>query len=321
MINDKTKQNKNSFLKLTKINILFFLLIIFFFIQKKNDIKKKGNKKKKSEIKVGMCTIAKKENRYIKYFVEFYKNLGYNHIFFYDNNDEGDESISDLQIVKEGVKTGFISITKFNKKKKRFITGSYYDCYEKHNLEFDWISFFDIDEFLILEPNNSSIQGFLSNPLFNNCESVKFNWRVFTDNDQIDYIDKPLMERFPIETKFKWENRHVKSTFRGRLNYKKFKKNYSAHSIYDNVRACTSSGKKTDSNFYFWPPDFEKGSLNHYVTKSIREFFYKKYKTKINVDEIPEKTKYYLFDYFFKINKKSKEKVDIFNHIFHTNYH
>ena len=68
-----------------------------------------------------MCTIAKKENRYIKYFVEFYKNLGYtvfNHIFFYDNNDEGDESISDLQIVKEGVKTGFISITKFNKKKK-----------------------------------------------------------------------------------------------------------------------------------------------------------------------------------------------------------
>ena len=118
MINDKTKQNKNSFLKLTKINILFFLLIIFFFIQKKNDIKKIGNKKKKSEIKVGMCTIAKKENRYIKYFVEFYKNLGYNHIFFYDNNDEGDESISDLQIVKEGVKTGFISITKFNKKKK-----------------------------------------------------------------------------------------------------------------------------------------------------------------------------------------------------------
>ena len=231
------------------------------FVIKKNKTKHNVDKSKISGLKVGMCTIAKKENRYIKYFIEFYKKLGYNHIFFYDNNEKGDEAINDLQIVKDGINEGFISIINFKKKIKRIITSSYYDCYEKYNSEFDWISFFDIDEFLILKPKNSSIQEFLANPIFKNCESVKFNWRVFTDNNQLDYINKPLMERFPIETKYKWENRHVKSTFRGRLNYKKFIKNYSAHSIYSNVKACTSSGKKTNSNYFFWPPDFKKGSL------------------------------------------------------------
>lgn len=52
----------------------------------------------------------------------------------------------------------------------------------------------------------------------------------------------------------------------------------------------------------------------------MREFFTKKYKTKVNVDIIPQSIKDYLFNYFFKVNKKTKEKVDIFNQIYHTNY-
>ena len=113
----------------------------------------------KKNIKVAMCTIAKKENRYIKYFVEFYKNLGYDHTYFYDNNEPGDESISDLQIVKEGIKEGFITIITHNKTKKP-ATKSYYDCYEKYGKDYDWISFIDVDEYLILKPINTTIQEF-----------------------------------------------------------------------------------------------------------------------------------------------------------------
>ena len=239
---------------------------------------------KDKQLKVAMCTIAKKENRYIKYFVEFYKKMGYNHIYLYDNNEPGDESIDDLQIVKDGIKDDFITIIKYQKKLRRVVTTSYYDCYENYNLYYDWISFFDIDEFLILKPKGSSIQDFLSNPRFNNCDNIKINWRVFTDNDQLDYIKKPLMERFPIETKYKYENRHVKSTLRGRLNYKDYERNYSPHSIYNKINACSSSGKKSHCKYFVWPPDLKYASLNHYVTKSINEFFYKKYKTKIDVD-------------------------------------
>ena len=299
-----------------KIIIFFILLLIILFLNFVNNLK--SEKKRKTQ--VIMCTVAKKENRYIKYFIKFYKKLGYNHIYFYDNNEPEDESISDLEIVKDEIRNGFISIIDWKIKVKKLVTKSYYDCYEKFNKENDWISFFDIDEYLILEPNNLSIQEFLNNPRFDDCDLVKFNWRVFTDNEQLEWIDKPLIERFPIETNYKYENRHVKSTIRGRLDYTKFRKNFSPHSIYNNIKACSSSGKKTDWKYYLWPPDLKYASLNHYVTKSIREFFFKKYKTKVDVDTIKNETKKYLFDYFFKVNRKTHNKVEIFNQIYHTNY-
>lgn len=322
----KNKIKRKIFLQRLFIIIAFFisLMILFIIITKNksvnNIINKIINSNKKSKTKVALCTIAKKENRYIKYFIEFYKKLGFNHIYFYDNNETGDESIDDLQIVKDGIKEGYITVINYKDKKLCLVTETYYDCYERYNLEYDWISFLDVDEFLILEPKGSSIQEFLENPRLNDCDNVKFNWRVFNDNDQLDFEDRPLMERFPFETTFQIENRHVKSTVRGGLNYKNYTKNNSPHSLWIDIKACSSSGNKTDGNYFLWPPDFQYASLNHYVTKSVREFFTKKYKTGVNVDTISQATKDYLFNYFFKVNKKTKEKVDIFNQIYHTNY-
>ena len=299
-----------------KLNTIFFLSIFINFLI----LGKSSNRKLKRKTKVLMCTIAKKENRYIKYFVEFYKKLGFNNIYFYDNNEPGDEKISDLEIVKKEIKKGYISIIDFKQKSFSFVTKSYYDCYERFNKDYDWITFFDIDEFLILQPKNLSIQDFLNNQRFNNCDLIQINWRVFTDNEQLYWIDKPLMERFPRETKYKRENRHVKSIIRGKLDYTKFVKNYSPHSIYNNIRACSSSGRKTNWKYYIWPPDYKYASLNHYVTKSITEFFFKKYKTKVDVNTIKFKKKVYLFKYFFSVNRKTRKKVKIFNKIFHTNF-
>ena len=320
----------------TKIYLkLFIILFIILFITKnQNDdinntnITNHSNNTKnitsKTKIKVALCTIAKKENRYIKFFVDIYKRLGYDHIYFFDNNEKGDESIDDVQIVKDGIKEGYISIINYKDKKPNIktVVKSYYDCYERYGLEYDWISFFDIDEYLILEPKGgSTIQEFLENPRFKVCDNIKINWRVFNDNDQLDFEDKPLMERFPIETNYRYENRHVKSTIRGKLNYKNFKRNYSPHSIWSNLKTCSASGKRTNGpSPFLWPPDTKIASLNHYVTKSVREFFSKKYKNKVDVDTIPKKKKDYLFNYFFKINKKTKQKVDIFNQMYHTNY-
>ena len=172
---------------------------------------------------------------------------------------------------------------------------------------------FDIDEYLILKPNNTSIQKFMNNPRYKDCELVQFNWKVYTDNEQLDYVVQPLIERFPIETKYKYENRHVKSIARGKLDLKRKRNNGSPHSLFSKIKACPVSGIKTDWKYYIYPPDHQFGWLNHYVTKSIREFFEKKYKTKVDVNTISEGTKSYLFHYFFAVNNKTKEKVDIFN--------
>ena len=328
--NNFTRKISYKYRKQLKIFIIFILLVISYFMLKK--LKNKIilpnlynsiniNNKKKSNTTIAMCTIAKMENRYIKYFVDYYIKLGYDHIYLYDNNDPGGEKIDDLDIVKDGIKKGLITVISYRPNISNPVTESYYDCYEKYNMMYNWISYFDIDEFLMIEPKNSTIQEFFESPRYNDCELVKINWRVFNDNEQLDYIDAPLIERFPYETKYKMENRHVKSTIRGGLNYHNFRRNGSPHSIYSNIKACTCSGAKTKWSYYLWPPDFSFGSLNHYVTKSVTEFFYKKFKSKVDVNTIPEHWKRYLFHYFFSVNSKTKEKVDIFNKIYHTNYH
>ena len=37
--------------------------------------------------KVCICTLGKKENRYVREFVEYYEKYGIDKIFLYDNND------------------------------------------------------------------------------------------------------------------------------------------------------------------------------------------------------------------------------------------
>ena len=313
----KKKSSESRKCILIKILIHFFLPIILFFILL---TKISGGIPfiKYEKNKIAMCTIVKNENRYVKYFIEFYRKLGYDHFYFYDHNDEGDESIDDVQIVKDGIKKGFITVIKYPDKSITFSANSYYKCYQDYNLKYDWISFFDVDEYLVLEPKNSSIKNFLKNPRYKNCEIVKFNWKVFTDNEKLDYEDKPLNERFPVESRFKFERRHVKSTIRGGLYYEKFGRTGSPHSLFSNIKSCSCSGTTTGWNYFIWPPDLKYASLNHYVTKTIKEYYFKRYAAKGN--NMTNSFKRYSFDYFFKINKKTKEKVVIFNELFNTSY-
>ena len=47
---------------------------------------------KQKFLNICICSIAKNENLYVKEFVEYYKNLGIDKIFLYDNNDiEGEK--------------------------------------------------------------------------------------------------------------------------------------------------------------------------------------------------------------------------------------
>ena len=321
------KKKQNSILKKI-ITIFMFLIALFFILDKRNKRKSISINnikifKNKTNTKIAMCVITKTENRYIKYFLKHYNKLGYDHIYLYDNNDIKDEPIESLSISKDYIKTGFLTIIEFRNKTGNFQADSYHECYKKYNSQYDWLSFYDMDEYLILEQKNLSIQEFLDNPRFNNCESVQFNWKVFTDNELLDFEDISPIERFPIETAYSYERRHVKSIIRGGLDLNKIQENGSPHTVYSNVKACTSSGKQTKNDYYYLPPDLEYGALNHYVTKTINEYFFKRYKTKSerdNVDNQDMRLKKYWFDYFFKINKKTKEKVDIYNKLFHTNY-
>ena len=71
---------------MTKILIIFILdisLIVIILIKKMI----------RSKIRVCLCAIIKDENKYIIHFIEHYKNLGYDHMYIYDNNDINGENV------------------------------------------------------------------------------------------------------------------------------------------------------------------------------------------------------------------------------------
>ena len=299
-----------------KIISILFLIILFT----KSEIIIKKAQIEIPPLKVAMCAIAKKENRYIKYFIKHYKDLEYNHFYLYDNNLSGRESLEDVEIVKDGVKEGYITIIDYKNIPNHPQMEAYYSCYENYNKEYDWISFYDIDEFLILKEKRIKIQHFVNHPRFNNCDNIKVSWKVYNDNEQLEYEDRPLIERFPTETEYLYEERHIKSTVRGGLDYHNLRKSYNPHNIWTNLKSCTSSGKPTDNGCFVYPPDFETSYLNHYNTKTIREYYEKTNKNNVEPEKIPEEEKQKYFKFFFTLNKKTKEKVDIFNQLYHTNY-
>ena len=129
-----------------------------------------------------MCSIVKEENLYIKEFIQHYKLLGYNRFCLYYNNDNNGEKLEDA--ISEEINSGLASIINF----RNYRGGNggqqmaaYYNCYENNNNNCNWISFFDIDEYLILDSKFISLQQLLNNKRYQNCEGILINWKIYND--------------------------------------------------------------------------------------------------------------------------------------------
>ena len=171
------------------INIVFKFIIIFI-INFYNEIFVIRIKPKS---KILICTIAKNENKYIEEFVQHYRKMKVDNIFIYDNNEIDGENFND--ILKNEIENNFIKIINirgFKTPQKR----AYDHCYKYNKYKYEWVAFYDIDEFLYLS-NYTYINDFLSSPLFEKCESIIINWKYYGDNDKLFYEQKPLKERFP----------------------------------------------------------------------------------------------------------------------------
>ena len=69
------------------------------------------------------------------------------------------------------------------------------DIYEKYKTRCGWFLYFDFDEYLELffkKNRKKSLQQFLSNQIFSNCESISFNLLIYTDNDLIFYDNRTV---------------------------------------------------------------------------------------------------------------------------------
>ena len=291
--------------------------------------------KKKNRIKVCLCVIGKKENLYIKEFVNHYREIGYNHIYIYDNNDINSERID--SIINNPNFVTIIDYRGYRNKKNNSQYEAYYDCYEKNNRNYDWLSFFDFDEYLEIIPNNQTIQEFLDNGIFKKCQVIKINWLFYSSAKEIlAFENKPLKIRFKnkLLTPFnssdidilylslnpyllinnelnEISNRHIKSTVRGGLIKNYWSRWENSHTSIDTFKSCSSSGKRISGKTSFVnPPDFKNAFIKHYYFKSFEEFCLK---LKRGWPDSTDKIKW--INNLINENKNSKSKLNIIKKI------
>jgi len=298
--------------------LIFNIIIITFCLFSPTKSKKKQQKIK---FKYFACfgSIVRKENLYVRDLIRYYLNIGFEKFIFGDNNFPNVEKISD--VTQDYINNGIVDIIEvFGSSMSQ---GEFFSIiYKKYKRKCAWISFFDIDEYLRMYSENNSIisvKKYLSNPIFNKCESISINWLMYSDNNLLYYDNRSVLERFTTPLYKNRENRLVKSIVRGNLNKKVFSPLHSNHVPDKRLIICNSMGKviKHYSGFYVKPPLLKKAYLMHYNTKTAEEFI-QKVKRGSNqnvVYNITEKIKD-----FFNINDFTEEKLKLFEKAFNRTF-
>ena len=264
--------------------------------------------------KIALCCIAKKENEYIRFFVEYYKALCFDKIFIYDNNDPDNERFE--EVINDYIQSGFVDIVDYRGKKVAQLS-AYQDCYEKYNKEYSWMAFFDIDEFFTFADGTKDIHKFLLQWKFLPFQLIHVNWMVYGDNELLDNDGRNVTERFvnpivpfnfiPPNSTFP-ENNHVKTIIRGGLPFISWRE--TPHTpVVRYYRCCQPDGYEVSAVSPLALFDNSIAYLRHYSTKTIGEWIRNKMKRGIP-DRDEQQWKDTLdIDFFFRFNKRTEEKM------------
>ena len=182
---------------------------------------------------------------------------------------------------------------------------SHNHCYEKKKDSYDWFLFYDMDQFIHLT-NFTNIKDFLSNKTFDKFNFIYLNQFVRTDNDQIYYYNKSLFERFPNSTlNYNKKIGITKIILRGHLQKIKI---VNPH-ILKNKYECNNIGKLNNLKIKdLYNNDFYN---DHFLTKSSEEYLNKLLRGNAIFGE-RNGFNLNMLQYYFAINKITKEKLDYF---------
>ena len=304
-VNIKNKKEKIlNFLKkiIIKIIIILFLLLLFLKLYiKKTKYQKKNNK----NVSVCICTLGKQENKYIREYINHYLKYGVDKIFLYDNNDINGERFED--VIKDYIDKKFVKIINWRGIKKG-IHKIMNDCYNKNNKKYDWLIYYELDEFINLY-NYTNIKNFLTEDKFKKCQIIYLNLVCHTDNNLLYYENKSLEKRFPEIVKPSKKGRPLEVKFIIKGNITNIGINH-LHVGNKKLRNCNGFGHPNKiKNIFTTEPDYKYYYIDHYYTKSTEEFI-----NKINRGDIfNNSTEYFLHKVhkYYLQSKFTKEKIEM----------
>lgn len=258
-------------------------------------------------MKVAIVAIAKWENNYIREFVSHYKKLGADKVIIGDNNEVNGERFD--EVLKDFISEEFVVIKDYRGKIKQQST-FYTNVYREYSDKFDWIGFFDCDEFLHLT-QHKNIQDFLTDSRYDKFKVIRINWKCYGDNGliRVENNDYSLQKRFtvPVDKNVRaggvFANKNSKTFIRGNLG----DITINVHGNYSIKECCNDKGELIENKWCTDGLSWDVAYIKHYNTKTIEEWL-KKMKRGYPDKNYNNKNMLSI-DRFFLYNKKTPEKL------------
>jgi len=208
---------------------------------------------------LSLVIIVKDEDSYLDEFIEYYKLLGVDHFYFYDNDSEIPLTTS-LRKHQDIVTTHKIS----GRAKQMEAYKHYISTYKKDSR---WAGFIDLDEFIVPK-NTYKLNDFLKD--YDYADALGINWTLFGHNNHETKPAGLVVENYT--KREQRQNIHIKSIVNPRKALHAANPHYivmKENSFYVDAKhhPITSAFNENHS--------IDVIQMNHYFTKSAEEFIKK----------------------------------------------
>ncbi len=240
---------------------------------------------------VSICAIFKNEAPYLKEWIEFNNIVGVDHFYMYNNNSEDHYEA----VLKPYIKSGLVTLIDWPQNQKQM--ECYQTCIKDFSGETKWLGFIDIDEFIVPK-STDSIYEFLK-AFENKAGAVNLYWKLFGTSGRMDRdLSGLVCEDFTVcwpkycdigkcfyntAFGFDFESKYAKQLHhKFWANYKG--KNIPPVNIFNHI--CVGNINIADV------ADFPI-QINHYFTKSYKEYALKRSKGDVYFEINPHDEEYF----------------------------
>ncbi|MCL2123651.1 MAG: glycosyltransferase family 2 protein [Desulfovibrionaceae bacterium] len=204
---------------------------------------------------LGLCAIAKDETPFLREWAAYHHYVGFEKIYIYDNESRTPvrDSIADfyeIQICDSYTIPG-----------KAMQLVAYNHCLAHHGHEFEWLAFFDLDEFLCL------VQDKDARTLLRDYEqfpALSINWSIFSSSGKLGSPEGFVTENY---TQHLGYSVNTKCIVRPAM----VKMPFTAHHFLYRSGYAVNAMRQPSFGAYA-PPAIDKIRLNHYPYKSQQDY-------------------------------------------------
>lgn len=135
-------------------------------------------RRRDAKYNVSICAIFRNETSSLKEWIEYHKLLGVDHFYMYNNFSTDNYK----EILNPYIESGDVTLIEFPVQAGQF--KAYMDWYENYRHETQWVSFLDLDEFIV-PTRESNIPDWLA-PM-SKYPVIKMYWLMFTSSGKMNH--------------------------------------------------------------------------------------------------------------------------------------